>query len=63
MPSIDVAAIANLTLEGVEPDIEKLVITDDTLAGQFKSRASSGYRTASTASSTRSRWRVATRAQ
>jgi hypothetical protein len=33
---LDVAAIANLTLEGVEEEIPKLVITDDTLAGQFK---------------------------
>src|SRR6185312_15974068 len=34
--TMDVAQIANLTLEGVEEEIPKLVITDKTLAGQFK---------------------------
>lgn len=40
MAGIDVAQIANLTIEGIEPEIEKLVITADDLAGQLKSGAS-----------------------
>lgn len=35
MTTMDVAQIANLTLEGVEEEIPKLLITSKTLAGQF----------------------------